>query len=172
MGATRTPKAKSLFPMQVSPMDFKVGDAVKKLTPNHVSDTVGVVTHLLPKTFKIRVQWPYGNEVEAPEEIYKVDPKTFPPTVTTDTSYSSHENAESEKAYGAVHKKEKRTAKIAHAVSEKHFERLSFLESEANTLKVENELSSLNAYVQLSQQYGSKVGDDVIRGAITSVYGK
>lgn len=164
-------KADALFPMQSSPLDFKVGDAVKKLTPNSVvSDVVGVVTHLLPKIHKIRVQWNYGNEQEDPEQIFRVDPKMYPPGVSRDSSYSAHDLAESEKTYGSIPKVQRwMHASVVHKVAEKFLDVTASLTTEIEQCR-SSKLSSVQAYLKLSSKYSKNVSDTVLRQLVAAVY--
>lgn len=164
-------KADALFPMQSSPLDFKVGDAVKKLTPTStVSDVVGVVTHLLPKIHKIRVQWNYGNEQEDPEMIFRVDPQMFPPGVSRDSSYSSHDLAESEKTYGSIPKVQRwMHASVVHKVAAKYMDVTASISVEIEQCR-SSELTSVQAYLKLSKKYSRNVSDTVLRQLVAAVY--
>jgi len=165
--------ARTLFPMQSSVLNFRVGDHVKKLSPSNVNENnvVGVVSHILPKTYKINVQWPYGNTQEAPEEVYKVNPNQFPATVAYDSSYSSWENAQSERNFGSLPKRPHMEHRLASKVSLRHLDKVSSLIAEVEAHKAEK-LSALQAYVKLSSKHSKDVGDALLRELVSNVYGE
>lgn len=171
MGKTRI--ARTLFPMQSSVLNFRIGDHVKKLSPSNVNENnvVGVVSHILPKTFKLNVQWPYGNFQEAPEELYKVDPHIFPATVYLDNSYSSWEQLRSEREFGALPKRPHMENRLASTISLRHLDRISKLTSEVEAYR-QAKLPALKAYVKLSAKYASEVGDALLRELVSNVYGE
>lgn len=163
-------KAAALFPFQTSALDYKPGDHVKKLNRTNESQVVGVVTHILPKSGKLRVQWPYGNEQESPEELYKVSPEFFPANVGYDTSYDSHEHRESESVYGnSLPKRPKNNAKLAAKIAAKHVQATAAIIQEIETLK-ESKLSSVEAYMQMSKKFAQNVGDSLLKELVSAVY--
>ena len=165
-----TPKqANALFPFTTSPLDYRVGDFVKRIGPCwQLHDTVGVVSHVLPKTFKVRVQWPYGNEVMAPEEVYAVNKRMFPATVTFNTAYDSWENRESEKLYGALPRRPKQGS-LDNRIAEEHLLKMAHLTDYASQFK-KLEMSGVAAYLKMSSLFGKEFGDTLIREAVSTVY--
>jgi hypothetical protein len=171
MGNTR--KARTLFPMQSSVLSFRVGDHVKKLSPSNVNDNniVGVVSHILPKTYKLNVQWPYGNVQEAPEDVYKVSPQQHPATVAYDSSYSSWENTQSERAFGSLPKRPAMEHRLASKVAHRHLDKVSTLAAEIEAHKYAKH-SALQAYVSLSSKYAAEIGDSLLRELVSNIYGE
>jgi hypothetical protein len=161
----------ALFPFQTSVLDYKPGDHVKKLTRNSESQIVGIVTHVLPKSCKLRVQWAYGNELESPEEIYKVSPSFYPTSVGYDTSYDSWENRDSEKNYGTFLPKrpKKNLEPLAEKVASKHLVATSKLVENIINLKNAH-LSSIECYLEMSKKYAKNVGDSLLKELVLSVY--
>ena len=87
--------ATQLYPMQVTPKDFKIGDVVKKtISVDSESTFVGVVTAIIPSTNKVEVQWPQNSALEDPWDLIKVNPLINPPTVKEDSSYDSYQTHE------------------------------------------------------------------------------
>jgi hypothetical protein len=65
----------ALYPSQSAPENFQVGDSVRKwVTEWNVTPFLGVVTQVVPATYKVWVQWPLGNSPEDPETLIKVNP--------------------------------------------------------------------------------------------------
>ena len=82
----------ALYPSQVAPENFSIGDCVRKfITDWNVTPYIGVVTQVVPKTFKVWVQWPLGNSPEDPESLVKVSPLMGLPTTLQDCGYDSYE---------------------------------------------------------------------------------
>lgn len=83
----------NLYPMMVTPLDFKKGDVVKKIyADNIMTPYVGVVTAIIPSTNKVEVQWPHSTGIEDPWDLNKVNPIFNPPVVKRDDSYSTFQN--------------------------------------------------------------------------------
>ena len=163
-------KANALFPFTTSPLDFRVGDFVKKIGPGfQMHETVGVVSHLLPKSFKVRVQWPYGNEIAAPEEVYAVNRRLFPATVTHNTAYDSWENRESERLYGALPRRPKQGS-LGLRIADAYISKLAHLTDYAFQFK-KMEMSGVATYLKMSSVFGKEFGDTVIREAVSAAYG-
>lgn len=164
-----TKSANALFPFTTSPLDFRVGDAVKFIGPGFQnSELVGVVSHLLPKTFKVRVEWPHGNVLHAPEEVFAVNRRLFPATVTYSTAYDSWENRESENMYGRLPKRPK-VGSIGSRIAEHHLEKLAHLTDYAFNFK-KMELSGVATYLKMSSIFGTEFGDALIREAVGQAY--
>lgn len=152
----------------ISPLDYRPGDHVKRVY-QFVTDLVGVVTHLLPKSNKVAVQWAHGNELHNPEEIYIVSKTNFPTTVKLDTSYDSWEFRQSEKTYGLGLPKRPKAHDVAHKVASKFSEKISFICDEAFICKKAS-LNDVQAFIKLSSKYKGEVGDETIKYAIHLVY--
>jgi len=89
-----------LFPMRVSPQDFKKGDVVKKIYMDNIQTPyVGVVTTVIPSTNKVEVQWPHGTGLEEPWELIKVNPILNPPVVKKDKAYDSYQKRKNSEGY-------------------------------------------------------------------------
>lgn len=86
----------------VNATDFRIGDVVKLVSQDLAANHVGVVTHVLPKSNTVNVQWSWGNKSEAPDTLIKVPKDWYPPTVSKDTSYSTWEADKSEKMFGKL----------------------------------------------------------------------
>jgi len=113
----------------VNATDFAVSDVVKSVSQDLAANHVGVVTHILPKSNKVNVQWAWGNKSESPETLIKVPKDWYPPSAITDTSYSTWETDKSEKMFGKL--PSNRRASIASKIA------LRFTDKEAAGLKSE-----------------------------------
>jgi hypothetical protein len=72
---------------------FSRGDVVKKIFMDNIQTPyVGVVTSVIPSTNKVEVQWPYGNGIEDPWDLIKVNPLIHPPVVKEDKAYKTYQN--------------------------------------------------------------------------------
>ena len=91
----------ALYPSQVAPENFKVGDCVRKfITDWNVTPYIGVVSQIVPKTYKVWVQWPIGKSPEDPETLIKVNPLLGMPTTLQDCGYDSYETTHSDQQNG------------------------------------------------------------------------
>lgn len=163
----------TLFPFQTSVLNFGVNEHVKKLGPGYTADSevVGVVTHILPKIYKLRVQWPHGNELESPEDIYLVNKSLIPASSSYDTSYDSYENRESERLYGKIPKGRPTRSDLVAKIANRYLERVAYIQEEVIKLK-NKKVSNLEAYLNLSSRFENKISDPLLKEAINSVYGK
>ena len=164
-------KADHLFPFRTSPLNYSVGDHVKLVGSgsHREPSAVGIVTHLLPKTYKLNVQWPYGNEQLSPEEVYKVNPEQFPASVSYDDAYDSVENRRSEENYGEIPSRPKKSS--VDRIIFRHLDKVEKIEQHVEGLK-EKRASSLEAYIKTSSNLRAEVGDSLIKEVVDSVYGK
>lgn len=103
----------ALFPSMVAPESFQVGDCVRKfITEWNVTPYLGVVTQVIPKTYKVWVQWPQGHSAEDPETLVKVNPAIMGmPTTLIDYGYDSYEKSHSEQQNGRAMPKRPDTTK-------------------------------------------------------------
>jgi len=89
-----------LFPMRVSPQDFKKGDVVKKIFMDNIQTPyVGVVTVTIPSTNKVEVQWPHSTGLEDPWDLIKVNPIINPPVVKEDKAYDTYQKRKNSEGY-------------------------------------------------------------------------
>jgi hypothetical protein len=152
-------------------LDYRPGDHVKRLN-YHTNDEVGVVTHILPKTFKVRVQWAWGSNAEAPEEIYPVSKIFFPTNVSYNAAYDSWENSKSEREYGIglPNLPKKHHDAAVHKVALRFSDHIAEISEKAEALK-EASVSDIQAYLKLSSIYKGTVSDELLKDVVTFVYG-
>lgn len=153
----------------VNATDFNVGDVVKLVSQDLAANHVGVVTHILPKSDKVNVQWAWGNKSESPEQLLRVPKDWYPPVVQRDTTYSSWETDKSEKMFGKL--PSSRRAMIATRISLKFENRVSSVTDEVIHLKA-NQLTALQSYIRVSSVYSKDLSDEVLKGIVFEVYGK
>lgn len=98
----------ALFPSMVAPESFKIGEVVRKfITDQSVTPFVGTVTHVVPSTYKVWVQWPTAHVQESPEDLIKVNPLFYGmPTAIQDAGYDSIEKSRSEESRGMLQKRQ------------------------------------------------------------------
>ena len=167
----------ALYPSMVAPEDFCPGESVRKfITEWNVSPYVGVVTQVVPSTYKVWVQWPMGNTQEDPETLVKVNPAIFGmPTVHRDYGYSSYEKAVSDAARGPALPKrqsrrvlstEKMAIRIAHTFAN---DVVGKLVDEIGVC-MRSGFSDVQAYNSLFNKYGSICSDHIIRSSIQKIY--
>ena len=167
----------ALFPMQVAPEDYRPGDCVKKFsTPLHITPYVGVITHIIPATCKVWVQWPTNHSQEDPETLIKVNPVVMGlPVALTDRGYSSYEKTRSLKRYGpgllprprfaAV---DKMAIRIAHSFATSV---ISKLINDISKCKSDS-MTDVQAYNRIYAKYGTVCSDHIIKNSIGSIYSK
>lgn len=153
----------------VKSTDFNVGDVVKLVSQDLAANHVGVVTHILPKSEKVNVQWAWGNKSESPEQLLRVPKDWYPPVVQRDTSYSSWETDRSEKMFGKL--PSLRRASIATRISLKFENKVSSVTEEVIHLKNKS-LTSLQSYIRVSSVYSKEISDEVLKGIVFEVYGE
>jgi hypothetical protein len=166
----------ALFPMMSAPEDFRPNDCVRKfVSENGISPHVGVVTHIIPATFKVWVQWPTEHSQESPETLLKVNPDIVGfPTALTNTGYDSYEKTRSEKQFGKAVLKprmasegEKMAIRVAHTFAT---DIVGKLVDDVCALQ-ENGLSDIQAYNKAFIKYGSVCSDHIIRMSVAKIYG-
>lgn len=153
----------------ITPLDFRPGDHVKAVH-QFLTDIVGVVTHVMPKSNKVAVQWAHGNEQHNPEEIYIVAKTQYPATVNLDTSYGSWEMDHSEKTYGQGLPKRSKAHEVAKKVASRYSEKLSSVSEEAFFCK-QASMNEVQAFFKLSSKHKGDVGDELLKYAIHLIYG-
>ncbi len=177
----------ALYPSMVGPEAFKVGDCVKKFfTDWNVTPYHGVVTHIVPATSKVWVQWPFANTSESPETLVKVNPLiSGMPTSIVDRGYDSYEKSQSERANGSIPKRvtpsrdlkrvlvpkmatesNKMAIRIAHTFATHVVYKLVDSISECQ----EAGLSDVQAYNNIFKDYGDICSDYIIKSSIQKVY--
>lgn len=162
----------ALYPMTVAPEDFQVGDCVRKfVTEWNVTPFLGRVTHVVPSTYKVWVQWPIEHSQESPETLIKVNPSiSGMPTVSKDTGYSSYEKTISEKFRGRLAKndlsKEKMAIRIAHTFATKVIGKLV----DDIIRHQEAGLSEVQTYNRVYSKYARTCSDHIMRTSIERIY--
>lgn len=178
----------ALYPSAVAPEDFKVGESVRKfITESTVTPYLGRVTQVTPITYKVWVQWPFGNATpEDPEYLIKVNPAICGmPTVTTDSGYDSVEKSVSERNFGkivqrvtpsrdltqaprpfTINASDKMAIRVAHTFADGVIGKLV---SDICACKQEG-LTDINTYNKVFSKYGNFCSDHVIRSSIQRVY--
>lgn len=177
----------ALYPSQVGPEVFKVGDSVRKfVTEWNVTPYQGVVTQIAPVAGKVWVQWPFGNTSEDPEYLVKVNPLVDGmPTSIIDRGYSSYEKTLSDQANTPIPKRvtpsrdlkqflvpkmasetNKMAIRIAHSYATKVVDKLVNKISSC----LEDGLTDVQAYNEVFKEYGDVCSDYIIKSSIQRVY--
>lgn len=173
----------ALYPSMVAPEQFSVGDCVRKwVTEWNMTPFVGVVTHIIPKTYKVWVQWPIEHSQESPETLIKVNPDiSGMPTSLIDSGYDSYEKSLSEKCYGKIPKRivpsrdlpsvkitasDKMAIRIAHTFATNVIGRLIDCISECR----EASFSDVQAYNATFNKFGEICSDYIIKSSIKKIY--
>lgn len=181
----------ALYPSQVAAEAFKVGECVRKfVTEWNVTPYIGVVSHVVPATCKVWVQWPLGNSPEDPETLVRVNPIfSGMPTAVIDRGYSSFEKSLSEANYGSLPKRinPARAGLVMHAVvprvmtaTDKMVIRIAHTFATEVIGRLVDEigkcassgLSDVQAYNRLFEKFGSICSDHIIRSSIEKIYVK
>lgn len=178
----------ALYPMMSAVESFRPDDCVRKfISEQAVTPYIGVVTHIVPATCKVHVQWPYGNDAESPETLVVVNPDIVGfPSALTDASYSSYEKTRSEKQFGKsslaprsmksrsrpfmfrmATENEKMAIRIAHTFSTNVLGKLT---DEICACQAEG-LNDLQAYDRAFKKFGSICPDHLIRYSTCKIYG-
>jgi hypothetical protein len=182
----------ALYPSAVAPENFQIGECVRKwVTEWNVTPFTGIVTQVVPATYKVHVQWPIGNATpEDPETLIKVNPAiSGMPTVMLDSGYDSAEKAISERDHGKVPHRitpsrdltkpralplmpmmfsatSKMAIRIAHTFAE---DTIGKLVGDICSYKKAG-LSDITTYNRIFNKYGSYCSDHIIRSSIGMVY--
>jgi hypothetical protein len=131
---------------------------------------MGIVTHVVPATYKVWVQWPVEHTAESPETLIKVNPAIFGlPTVIHDMGYSSYEKDLSDKNYGIPKEasgQEKMAIRIAHTFASEIVGKLvnDIVECQ------EQKLSDVQAYNRIYKKYATICSDYIMKSSIKKVY--
>ena len=162
----------ALYPSMVAPEFYAVGDTVRKfISDQSVTPFLGTVTHIVPTTYKVWVQWPTGHTQESPEELIKVNPAiSGMPTAIRDMGYDSYEKGISEKFRGVSPKKmqasDKMAIRIAHTFASTVVDRLVDAIVDAK----DQGLSDIKAYNQIYTKFSSICSDYIIRSSVQKIY--
>jgi hypothetical protein len=169
----------ALFPSMVAPDAFKVGDAVRKfITPLNTSPC-GVVTHIIPATYKVWVQWPTEHTQESPETLIKVNPFFWGmPSSVMDHGYDSYEKTRSEKEHGALQKAKSPFKMFRITAADKRIIRIAHVFATEVVGKLVGDIckcqdvgfSDVQAYNRIYDKYGYVCSDHIIRFSIDKVY--
>jgi len=174
----------ALYPSAVAPEVFKPGQCVRKfVTEWNVSPYLGVVTHVVPASCKVWVQWPFGAQSEDPEYLIKVNPQVSGmPTSFIDRGYSSYEKTLSEQANGAIPKRripsrdcmkpivitatDKMAIRIAHTFASETIGKL------INSIEdcLNKNMSDIQAYNEIYPKFGNICSDYIIKSSIKKIY--
>jgi len=154
-----------------APESFRPGDCVRKFTTsNRVTPYVGTVTHVIPKTYKVWVQWPMGNSQEDPETLIIVTPFVGMPVALQDGGYDSCEKQRSERMFGKALRPmtadDKMVLRVAHDFATDVVGRLLQDVGEYQG----KGLNDIQAYNRIYEKYGSHCSDHILRMAVAKVY--
>lgn len=161
----------ALFPMTVAPEVFKPGDHVRKfISERSVSPYTGVVTHVVPTTYKVWVEWPIGHMQEDPEFLVKLGPLQGLPVSIRDTGYSSYEKSLSEKFRGSIPKRvmatNKMAIRVAHTFATKVVDKLV----DHIVACHDRGLTDIQAYNRVYTKFSSICSDHIMRTSIKKIY--
>lgn len=173
----------ALFPSMVAPEQFCVGDCVRKwVTEWNLTPFVGIVTHIVPSTYKVWVQWPTEHSQESPETLIKVNPDIYGmPTSFIDRGYDSYEKSVSERNYGNIPQRvvpsrdlpplritatDKMAIRIAHTFATKVIGNL--IDDISNCYN--DNLSDVQTYYRIYDKYGTICSDHIIKSSIEKIY--
>jgi hypothetical protein len=178
----------ALYPSQSAPEDFQIGDCVRKwVTEWNVTPFLGVVTQIVPPTYKVWVQWPLGNSPEDPETLVKVNPEIAGmPTVHLDSGYDSYEKQQSSsygkiphritpsrdltKPFPVMAKKITSTDKMAIRIAHTFATNVVGKLVEDIVACNKEGLTDIRAYNRIFKKYGNFCSDYIIRSSIEKVY--
>jgi hypothetical protein len=157
--------------MMADAANFNAGDCVRKfISERAVTPYLGVVTHSVPATQKVWVEWPTEHTQESPELLIKVNPAIFGmPTVKQDSGYSSWEKTLSEKMQGHLPKRiasEPMAIRIANTFAIKIVGRLVDDISECKKAS----LTDVQTYNRLYEKYSSVCSDHILKTSIQKIY--
>lgn len=173
----------ALFPSMVAPEVFQVGDCVRKyISERSVTPFIGVVTQVVPTTYKVWVQWPTQNTQEDPETLIKVNPKIYGmPISIIDRGYDSYEKSISNMMRGQIPRRvtpsrdlppirvtatDKMAIRIAHTFATNTMGKLI---DDINKC-LDNGLTDIQTYNNVYHKYGNICSDYIIRYSIQKVY--
>lgn len=161
----------ALFPMTVDPRAFKPGDHVRKfISERSVSPYTGVVTHVVPSTYKVWVEWPIGPMQEDPEFLVKVGPLEGPPVSIRDTGYGSYEKGLSEKFRGSIPKRILATNKMAIRVAYTFATNVIGKLVDDIVVCHKSGLNDLQTYNRIYHKYADVCSDHIMRSSVKKIY--
>lgn len=162
----------ALYPMMSAPEDFRVGDCVRKfITERSVTPFIGIVTHIVPSTYKVWVQWPIEHSQESPETLVKVNPAiSGMPTVHRDDGYDSYEKQISERLRGKIPKAA--TAQDRMAIRIAHTFAASVVDCLVGDIVscYDAGLTDVQAYNRVYQKYANTCSDYIMQSSVKKVY--
>lgn len=162
----------ALYPMMSGPENFRPGECVRKfVTERNISPFCGIVTHIVPATSKVWVQWPIEHSQESPETLIKVNPAIFGlPTVTRDSGYDSYEKQLSERLYGRVPKRILATEKMAIRIA--HTFAVNIIGKIVDDVVTYHDqgLRDVQTYNRIYHKYSNVCSDYILRFAIQKIY--
>lgn len=162
----------ALYPMMSAPEDFSVGDCVRKfISERSVTPFCGIVTQVVPSTYKVWVQWPIEHSQESPETLIKVNPAVFGmPTVSKDDGYDSYEKRISEQFRGRIPKAasaaDRMAIRIAHTFATTVVDKLV----EDIVSHYDAGYSDVQAYNRIYRKYANTCSDYIIKSSIKRIY--
>lgn len=162
----------ALYPSASAPEDFVIGDRVRKFVSERaVSPYLGIVTQIVPSTYKVWVQWPMGTaQAEDPETLIRVNPIFGLPTVHRDMGYDSYEKSISESLRGKIPKMirahDKMAIRIAHSFATNVVGNLVDDIAQCR----EEGLKDVQAYDRIYRKYANICSDYIIRSSIGKIY--
>lgn len=162
----------ALFPSMVAPESFRVGESVRKfLNDRNVTPFLGTVTHVVPSTYKVWVQWPTAHVQESPEDLIKVNPAiSGMPTAIRDMGYGSYEKGVSERFRGMIPKRmmasDKMALRVAHTFATTVVDKLVDAIVEAR----EAGMSDVQAYNHTYTKFKNICSDHIIRSSVERIY--
>jgi hypothetical protein len=162
----------ALYPSMVAPEAFKPGDCVRKwVTEWNVTPFVGTVSHVVPATYKVWVQWPIEHTAESPETLVKVNPNFYGfPTAVKDCGYSSWEKTQSEKNYGFIPKEateqDRMAIRIAHTFAT---DIVGKLVDDIVDYKDQG-FKDVQVYNRIYPKYATICSDYIIKSSIKKIY--
>jgi hypothetical protein len=162
----------TLFPSMVDVESFSPGDCVRKFeSTSKVTPYTGIVTHIVPATYKVWVQWPLEVSAESPETLVRVNPEFFGmPSAIKDKGYNSYEKNVSEQLYGRIPKAassvDKMAIRVAHTFATDIIGKLVTDIAENH----KNKLSDTQAYYRIFKKYSNICSDSILKTSIKKVY--
>lgn len=162
----------ALYPAASAPEDFLVGDRVRKfVTEWNVTPYLGIVTQVVPSTYKVWVQWPIGNaQAEDPQTLIRVNPVYGLPTVHKDMGYDSYGKSVSEKLHGAIPKTIRASNKMAIRIASTFATKVIGRLVKDIVGCYEGGLNDIGTYNKIYKKYSSICSDYIIRSSVQRVY--
>lgn len=161
----------ALFPETVAPEVFKPGDHVRKfVSDQNVSPYSGVVTHVVPSTYKVWVEWPFGNQQEDPSYLIRVSPYQGLPVTVKDTGYDSYEKGVSEKFRGRIPQRVLATNKMAIRVA--HTFATGVVDKLIDSIIAchDKGLTDVQTYNRVYKKFSNICSDYIVKASIMKIY--